>query len=49
MAFECCGDMTNMNAKTVTAEEGTKLDVMRDAVRIILRGEDTGGATSHGR
>lgn len=32
-----------MSAKTVTAEEGTQLDVMGDAVRIILRSEDTGG------
>jgi quercetin dioxygenase-like cupin family protein len=36
--------MTNMSATTVTADEGTRLEVMGDAVRIILRSEETGGA-----
>jgi quercetin dioxygenase-like cupin family protein len=35
---------TSMSAKTVTAEDGTRLDLMGDAVRIILRSEDTGGS-----
>ena len=38
--------MTNLSAKTVTAEEGTRLELMGDAVRIILRCEDTGGSLS---
>jgi len=32
-----------MSAKTVTLEEGTKLNVMGDQVRVILRSEHTGG------
>jgi len=35
---------TNMNAKTVTLQEGAKLNVMGDVVRVILGSEDTGGS-----
>ena len=49
MAFEGCTIMSTMSAKTVTVEEGTKLDVMGDAVRIILRDEDTGGSLTSPR
>jgi quercetin dioxygenase-like cupin family protein len=35
--------LKNMNAKTIRLEEGEKLNLMGDAVRIILRAEDTGG------
>lgn len=35
---------TGMNSKVVTADEGTRLEVMGDAVRFILRSEDTGGS-----
>jgi quercetin dioxygenase-like cupin family protein len=40
------GGLTNMSAKIVTAEEGTRLNLMGDAVRIILRSEETGGSLS---
>jgi quercetin dioxygenase-like cupin family protein len=39
-----CALMNSTNPTIVTAAEGTHLDLLGDAVRVILRSEDTGGS-----